>query len=93
MADEGVSGIRIPLRERPKGRLVRWVDRLGRNYADVTEVIRQFMAKGVVVKTVINRMTFDGATQDPTQKAVRDALIAFHGRDGGPAGWHSPCAG
>jgi len=43
------------------------VDRLGRNYADVTEVIRQFMARGVVVKTVINRMTFDGATQDPMQ--------------------------
>jgi putative DNA-invertase from lambdoid prophage Rac len=35
------------------------------------------MARGVVIKTVINKMTFDGATQDPMQKAVRDALIAF----------------
>ena len=35
------------------------------------------MHKGVVVKTVINGMTFDGATKDPLQKAVRDALIAF----------------
>jgi DNA invertase Pin-like site-specific DNA recombinase len=43
----------------------------------VTETIRKFMARGVVVKTVINRMVFDGATQDATQKAVRDALIAF----------------
>ena len=89
IADEGVSGVRVPLRERPEGRrlfdmlragdmlVVRWVDRLGRNYADVTEVIRQFMARGVVVKTVINKMIFDGATQDPMQKAVRDALIAF----------------
>jgi putative DNA-invertase from lambdoid prophage Rac len=58
--------------------VVRWVDRLGRNYADVTEVIRQLMAKGVVIKTVINGgLTFDGSTEDPMQKAVRDALIAF----------------
>ena len=35
------------------------------------------MTKGVVIKTVINGMTFDGATRDPMQKAVRDALIAF----------------
>ena len=30
--------------------VVRWVDRLGRNYADVTEVIRQFMARGVIIR-------------------------------------------
>jgi putative DNA-invertase from lambdoid prophage Rac len=89
VADEGVSGLRVPLRERPEGRrlfdmlragdilVVRWVDRLGRNYADFTEVIRKFMAGGVVIKTVINGLTFDGATKDPMQKAVRDALIAF----------------
>ena len=28
-------------------------------------------------RTVINGLTFDGATKDPMQKAVRDALIAF----------------
>jgi DNA invertase Pin-like site-specific DNA recombinase len=89
VADEGVSGLRVPLRDRPEGRrlfdmlragdvlVVRWVDRLGRNYADVTEVIRQFVARGIVIKTVINGVTFDGATKDPMQKAVRDALIAF----------------
>jgi putative DNA-invertase from lambdoid prophage Rac len=27
--------------------------------------------------TVINNFTFDGATKDPMQQAVRDALIAF----------------
>ncbi len=35
------------------------------------------MGRGVVIKTVINGMTFNGATKDPVQKAVRDALIAF----------------
>jgi hypothetical protein len=33
--------------------------------------------RGVIVRTVINKMTFDGSTKDPMQQAVRDALIAF----------------
>ncbi len=45
--------------------------------ADVTDVIREFMRRGVVIRTVINGLTFDGATKDPMQQAVRDALIAF----------------
>ena len=57
--------------------MVRWVDRLGRNYEDVTCVNREFMTTGVTIRTVINHMTFDGSTSDPIQKAVRDALIAF----------------
>jgi putative DNA-invertase from lambdoid prophage Rac len=52
-------------------------DRLGRNYDDVCDTIRQFMGRGVIIRTVINGMTFDGATKDPIQKAVRDALIGF----------------
>lgn len=43
----------------------------------VTEMMRLFMQRGVIIKTVINGMVFDGATKDPVQKAVRDALIAF----------------
>ena len=35
------------------------------------------MQKGVIIQTVINRMTFDGSTVDPIQQAVRDSLIAF----------------
>jgi putative DNA-invertase from lambdoid prophage Rac len=35
------------------------------------------MNEGVVVKTVINAMVFDGSTADPIQKAVRDAMIVF----------------
>ena len=57
--------------------MVRWVDRLGRNYQDVTDTIRHFMRQGVIIKTVINGLTFDGATTDAMQEAVRDALIAF----------------
>ena len=89
VADHGVSGASTALKERLQGKrlfdllrrgdtlVVRWVDRLGRNYADVTETIRAFMAKGVIVRTVINGMTFDGSTADPIQMAVRDALIGF----------------
>ena len=53
------------------------MDRLGRNYQDVTDTIRAFMRRGVVVRTVITAMEFDGATTDPMKQAVRDALIAF----------------
>lgn len=89
VADHGVSGVNVPLAQRPEGRrlfdmlrkgdvlVVRWVDRLGRNYQDVSDTIREFMRRGVVIRTVINTMTFDGSTTDPMQQAVRDALIAF----------------
>ncbi|PZO13685.1 MAG: recombinase [Burkholderiales bacterium] len=87
--DEGVSGVSTRLQDRKGGALllqklrkgdtlvVRWVDRLGRNYQDVTETIRDLMKRGVVVRTIINGMTFDGSTKDPMQQAVRDALIGF----------------
>jgi DNA invertase Pin-like site-specific DNA recombinase len=89
VADLGVSGISTRLDERPQGHrlfdilragdtlVVRWVDRLGRNYSDVCDTIRTFMRRGVVIRTVINSLTFDRATKDPMQQAVRDALIAF----------------
>jgi len=89
ITDEGVSGIGTRLADRPQGKrlfdllrggdtlVVRWVDRLGRNYQDVCDSIREFMRRGVVVRTVINGMVFDGATKDPMQQAVRDALIGF----------------
>jgi len=89
IADAGVSGVSTRLKDRPEGRrlfdllragdtlLVRWVDRLGRNYDDVTTVMREFLASGIRIETVINRMVFDGSTTDPIQRAVRDALISF----------------
>ena len=66
VADNGVSGISTKLAERPQGKrlfdmlspgdtlVVRWVDRLGRDYRDVSDSIRHFMRDGVVIKTVIN---------------------------------------
>lgn len=89
LADHGVSGVSSRLEDRPEGKrlfdilragdvlVVRWVDRLGRNYADVREAVQEFMRRGVIVRTIINGMTFDGATKDPMQQAVRDALIGF----------------
>jgi putative DNA-invertase from lambdoid prophage Rac len=89
LSDEGVSGISTRLAERPEGKrlfdmlragdtlVVRWVDRLGRNYTDVVDTIRDFMRRGVIIRTVINSMVFEGSTADPMQQAVRDALIAF----------------
>jgi putative DNA-invertase from lambdoid prophage Rac len=35
------------------------------------------MRRGVVIRTVINNFTFDGAETDPMKCAVRDALIGF----------------
>ena len=89
VADDGASGVSTKLKERPEGKrlfdllrsgdtlVVRWVDRLGRNYRDVCDTIQELLASGVTVRTVINNMTFDGSTSDPVQLAVRDALIAF----------------
>lgn len=89
LADHGVSGVKTKLEERTEGKrlfdilragdtlVVRWVDRLGRNYEDVREAVQEFMRRGVIIRTIINNMTFDGATTDPMQKAVRDALIGF----------------
>ena len=89
VSDIGVSGVSTQLAERDQGKrlfdllrrgdmlVVRWIDRLGRNYSDVTEVVRGFMQRGIVVRTVINGLIFDGATREPMQMAVRDALISF----------------
>ncbi len=91
IADHGVSGVSTCLRGRDQGRrlydllqpgdtlLVRWVDRLGRNYEEVKEVIETFNKRGVTVCTVINRMVFDADHKltDPTMKAARNAILGF----------------
>jgi putative DNA-invertase from lambdoid prophage Rac len=89
LADHGISGISTRLRDRPEGRrlfdilrdgdmlVVRWVDRLGRNYQDVTDTVREFIRRGIRIETVINRMSFDGTAADPMKQAVRDSLVAF----------------
>jgi putative DNA-invertase from lambdoid prophage Rac len=87
--DEGVSGVSTCFAEREGGRrlldklrpgdvlVVRWLDRLGRNYDDVRDTVQALMRKGVIVRTVINNFTFDGSQKDPIQKSIRDALLAF----------------
>ena len=89
VADHGVSGVATKLQDRAEGKrlfdllrsgdtlVVRWVDRLGRNYEDVTNNIRWFMDQGITIRTVINGMTFEAQPKDDMTKAVRDALIAF----------------
>ena len=88
IANHGVSGVKHRLCERPEGKrlydklrsgdvlLLRWLDRLGRNYEDVTDAVRHFIREGVIIRTIINDMT-DGSTSDPVQQAVRDTMIAF----------------
>lgn len=39
----------------------------GRNYTEVVDTIREFMRRGVIIKTVINGMTFNGSTTNPKQ--------------------------
>ena len=87
--DEGVSGVSTPLAERPNGKrlfdllrdgdtlVVRWVDRLGRNYDDIQKNIRLFLDRGVTIRTVINGMTFDAKPTDAMAKAIRDAMLSF----------------
>lgn len=87
--DHGISGVSSRLAEREGGRellyklregdtlVVRWLDRLGRNYKDVTDTLRSLLDTGVTVKTVINGMVFDAHPRSAMERAVRDALIAF----------------
>jgi DNA invertase Pin-like site-specific DNA recombinase len=76
VSDDGGSGVTTRLVDRVGGRrlfdllrsgdtlAVRWVDRLGRNYEDVSDNIRDFMRRGVIIRTIINGMVFDPATKE-----------------------------
>ena len=87
--DMGISGAQTALSERPNGKrlfdilrdgdtlVVRWIDRLGRNYDDIQNNIREFLNRGVSIKTVINNMVFDAKPADAMSKAVRDAMLSF----------------
>lgn len=92
VTDHGVSGVSTALRDREGGRrlfdmlrpgdtlLVRWVNRLGRSYYDVKEVIETLIKKGITVKTVINHMVFEpdhALGHDRMRMAARDAILTF----------------
>ena len=87
--DKGISGVQVLLADRDNGKrlfdilregdvlLVRWVDRLGRNYDDIQKNIRLFLDRGVTIKTIINSMTFEAKPKDAMSKAIRDAMLSF----------------
>lgn len=87
--DEGISGVSVALIDREGGKrlfdilrdddvlVVRWIDRLGRNYEDIQKNLRLFLDRGVTIKTVINSMVFDAKPKDAMSKAVRDAMLSF----------------
>lgn len=89
ITDHGTSGVSTKLAEREGGKellhklrdgdvlVVRWLDRLGRNYRDVTDTLRELLRRGVTVKTVISRQTFEARPLSTTEEAVRDAIIGF----------------
>ena len=91
VTDHGVSGVQTRLEERDQGKrlfdilrtndtlVVRWVDRLGRDYQDVKSTIEKFNEDGITVRTVISNLIFkaDKDLKDPTQKAVRASVLAF----------------
>lgn len=89
ITDHGTSGVSTRLADRKGGKellhklrdgdtlVVRWLDRLGRNYRDVTDTLRELLRRGVTIKTVINKQTFEAHPKSATDEAIRDALIGF----------------
>jgi DNA invertase Pin-like site-specific DNA recombinase len=71
VADHGISGVATRLCERPEGKplfdilragdvlVVRWIDRLGRSYQDVTDTIREFIRRQIRIETVISASATD----------------------------------
>ena len=60
-----------------------------RNYEDVCDTIREFMRRGVVIRTVINNFTFDGVNYASTRHArcahwqtVQHAVASTGNREG-----------
>ena len=92
--DENVSGYHVAPMDRAQWRfvasdlrsggtlVVRWLDRISRHYDTLHATMRDLMKDGVRVECTLNGMVFDGAEQDPTQKAVRDAILAFMAAQG-----------
>ena len=71
IVDDVVLRTRIRLCERPGGKrlydqlgagdvlVVQWIYSLGQNYKDVAVLLRDFVARGVIVRTLINSLVFD----------------------------------
>ena len=107
--DAGVSGVTTKFKDRKGGAklldklrrgdvlVVRWVDRLGRNYDDVTETIRTLMQRGVVVQDHHQRHDVRRGDQGPHPDGREGRPHRVHGghragpgrgHQGGPDGRH-----
>lgn len=92
--DEGVSGYHVAPEDREQWRkaehdlrhggilIVRWLDRISRRYDELHRTMRRLMEQGVRVECTLNGMWFDGREEDPIQKAMRDAVLAFMAAQG-----------
>ena len=86
ICDRG-STIREPLHEREHGQrltdilhtgdtlVVRWLDDLGPTYAHICDELRRLMGNGIIVRTIVGGLVFDGASRDPVQRSRRDSMI------------------
>lgn len=92
--DEGVSGYHVAPLDRPEWAkvelvlrhggtlIVRWLDRISRNYDELHTTMQRLMQAGVRVECTLNGMVFDGAATDAIAKATRDAVLAFMAAQG-----------
>lgn len=92
--DEGISGYHVAPEDREQWRrvehdlrhggvlVVRWLDRISRRYDELHRTMRRLMEQGVRVECTLNGMWFDGREEDPIQKAMRDAVLAFMAAQG-----------
>ncbi|WP_215776906.1 recombinase family protein [Paludibacterium sp. B53371] len=92
--DEGVSGYHVAPADRPEWQkvmaalragdtlYVRWLDRISRRYDELHNTMQTLMQRGVIVFCTMNKMAFDGSSDDPIAKATRDAVLAFMAAQG-----------
>ncbi|WP_444460421.1 recombinase family protein [Rhodobacter capsulatus] len=88
ICDRG-STIRLPLHEREHGQrltdilhtgdtlVVRWLDDLGLTHADICDALHQLMTMGIIVRTIVGGLVFDGSARDLINKAARDSMIGL----------------
>lgn len=85
--DAGVAGGKVPFQARPQARrllgylgegdelIVRALDRLGHNAADVSDTVRTFLARGVTIRTVIGSLVFRGGSGGGAVDRIQNELL------------------
>ncbi|WP_074555456.1 recombinase family protein [Rhodobacter capsulatus] len=81
------SAIRLPLHERENGQrlsnilhegdslVVRWLDDLGPTYVHICDALRRLMGNGIIVRTIVGGLVFDGSARDPVERSRRDSML------------------